>query len=204
MLKAIYKSRFSYVVCRMVVCGNCRWWGSFFIHELITILWCYDFSVMRRWGESKGALAVSWLSKKEHSPKYSLLSRSIPSWLKRWRVVWGAWSISCKNSEQTVCGLRFIVECMDGHRRDYDVVKFCCELLLYIRYTDADSRKELSDGGQIRVLPSKGGGGGGESGTAHREDPLQPVVYYATPAGSFLDIYAAWKIDAIKSELNMT
>ena len=128
MLKAIYKSRFSYVVCRMVVCGNCRWWGSFFIHELITILWCYDFSVMRRWGESKGALAVSWLSKKEHSPKYSLLSRSIPSWLKRWRVVWGAWSISCKNSEQTVCGLRFIVECMDSYRRDYDVVKFCCEL----------------------------------------------------------------------------
>jgi hypothetical protein len=103
-------------------------------------------------------------------------------------------------------GLRFIVECMDGHRRDYDVVKFCCELLLYIRYTDADSRKELSDGGQIRVLPSKGGGGGGggESGFAHREDPSQPVVYYATPAGSFLDIYAAWKIDAIKSELNMT
>ena len=99
-------------------------------------------------------------------------------------------------------GLRFIVECMDGHRRDYDVVKFCCELLLYIRYTDADSRKELSDGGQIRVLPSKGGGG--ESGASHREDPSQPVVYYATPAGSFLDIYAAWKIDAIKSELNMT
>ena len=95
-------------------------------------------------------------------------------------------------------GMKFVVECMDGHRRDYDVVKFCCELLLHTRYTDADTRKALSDGGQIRVLPSKGDSG------AHPPDPPPPVVYYATPAGNFLDIYAAWMIESIKSELNMT
>ena len=147
----------------------------------------------------KGAFPKLFAAVKEHSEVVETVEaclRSVIYLLQGQRA-------DCVGEFFSCGGLRFIVECMDGHRRDYDVVKFCCELLLYIRYTDADSRKELSDGGQIRVLPSKGGGGG-ESGTAHREDPSQPVVYYATPAGSFLDIYAAWKIDAIKSELNMT
>ena len=105
----------------------------------------------------------------------------------------------CVSAFLTSGGLRFIVECLDSHRRDYDVVKYCCEILLHTRYPDVDSRKALSEGGQIRALPSKHGEVGGEQDA----DQSKPVEYYATPAGNFLDIYAAWKIDFIKSELDI-
>ena len=92
-------------------------------------------------------------------------------------------------------GLKFVVECLESHRRDYLIVKLCCELLLQTRFTDSYSINRLKDATQIQLLEVD------DANSSVSSSSSKPPRYFATPAGNFQDIYLAWEIEKIKSEL---